>query len=162
MRYQWKPEGRRCIVCIKDVEREYSYEYLGCTSRLVITTSSTVATSHLLKRSVYQRVVLLLVLWVQARRRLSRIWRRHSVFIVSSSTAQIRSTIRLSAVFSMVSHKQAAEVTSMSPTVSSSTFSLSPPNKLRQSSTPAERDRESSSSHTVQWSNSTTALPSSS
>ncbi|OHT09327.1 Dynein heavy chain family protein [Tritrichomonas foetus] len=37
MRYYWQVEGRKCIVSITDVDREYSYEYLGCTSRLVIT-----------------------------------------------------------------------------------------------------------------------------
>jgi dynein heavy chain len=37
MRYYWEVDGRKCIVKITDVDREYSYEYLGCTSRLVIT-----------------------------------------------------------------------------------------------------------------------------
>ncbi|KAH0792655.1 Dynein heavy chain family protein [Histomonas meleagridis] len=37
MRYYWQVEGRKCIISITDVDREYSYEYLGCTSRLVIT-----------------------------------------------------------------------------------------------------------------------------
>ena len=37
MRYYWQVDGRKCIVSITDVDREYSYEYLGCTSRLVIT-----------------------------------------------------------------------------------------------------------------------------
>ncbi|KAK8898529.1 Dynein heavy chain 5, axonemal [Tritrichomonas musculus] len=37
MRYYWQFDGRKCIVSITDVDREYSYEYLGCTSRLVIT-----------------------------------------------------------------------------------------------------------------------------
>ena len=37
MRYAWQPDGRKCVVSITDVDREYSYEYLGCTSRLVIT-----------------------------------------------------------------------------------------------------------------------------
>ena len=37
MRYSWQPDGRKCIVSITDVDREYSYEYLGVTPRLVIT-----------------------------------------------------------------------------------------------------------------------------
>ncbi|OHS96678.1 Dynein heavy chain family protein [Tritrichomonas foetus] len=37
MRYYWQFDGRKCVVSITDVDREYSYEYLGCTSRLVIT-----------------------------------------------------------------------------------------------------------------------------
>jgi dynein heavy chain len=37
MRYYWHFDGHKCIVSITDVDREYSYEYLGCTSRLVIT-----------------------------------------------------------------------------------------------------------------------------
>jgi dynein heavy chain len=37
MRYYWQADNRKCIVSITDVDREYSYEYLGCTSRLVIT-----------------------------------------------------------------------------------------------------------------------------
>jgi dynein heavy chain len=37
MRYYWRFDGRKCIVSITDVDREYSYEYLGCTTRLVIT-----------------------------------------------------------------------------------------------------------------------------
>jgi dynein heavy chain len=36
MRYYWQNDGRKCTVSVTDVDREYSSEYQGCTSRRVI------------------------------------------------------------------------------------------------------------------------------